>query len=251
MINKKILIVGGGEMGRPGTEIETELIDKEIIKLSGKSKPKLLFLPTASGDHAGYVEVVQKYFGERLGCKVETLYLIRETSTSEEIKKKIFASDIIYVGGGNTLSMINKWKELGVDKILREAYEKGIVMSGISAGGICWFKYGQSDSLATKEEPQKLTVVNGLSLIEGLHAPHFTREVYRHESLKEMTKTIPEVAIALEDCCALEVIDQKYRILSSKAGAKAYKCYWKAGKYQQEVIPELKEFSSLEELLKK
>ncbi len=251
MKNKKILIVGGGEMGRPGTEIETESIDREIIKLSGKAHPKLIFLPTASGDHKGYVEVVQKYFGTKLGCNVEPLHLIENAPSLEEIKKKIFSADIVYVGGGNTLSMMNRWKELGVDKILKQAHKKGIVLSGISAGGICWFKYGQSDSLKTEQEPYKLTIVKGLNLIRGLHAPHFTREEYRHESLVHLTKSIPEIAIALEDCCALEIVDKKYRILSSKQGAKAYRCYWQEGKYHQEVIPQINEFSDLEVLLKK
>jgi dipeptidase E len=253
MTTRKIMIVGGGEMGRPGTKIETEKIDKEIIRLSGKKNPKLLFLPTATQDSEGYVKVINGYFGERLGCKIDTLLLYKEKLSKKQIEEKIFGSDIIYVGGGNTLNMMNKWRELGVDKILKQAYSRGIVLSGISAGGICWFKYGQSDSLKTEEDPYKLTIVKGLGLIKALHAPHFTREKYRHASLKELTKEIQESAIALEDCCAMEIVDDSYRIITSdpKTKAKAYKCYWKSGKYHKEIIPQLKEFSELEELFRK
>ncbi|MBP7708393.1 Type 1 glutamine amidotransferase-like domain-containing protein [Candidatus Pacearchaeota archaeon] len=261
-MTKKILIVGGGEIGRPlepekgkgNYPIETLEIDREIIKLSGKANPKLVFLPTASGDSEGYVQVVKNYFGERLGCLVEPIYLIPKEGivlpSISDIKEKIMGADIVYVGGGNTLKMITRWKEMGIDKILKEAHEKGIVLSGISAGGICWFKYGQSDSLKTLEDPLKLTIVEGLNLIPALHAPHFTREEYRHKSLQELTKTIPEVAIALEDCCALEIVDKGYRVIKSKSGAKAYKCYWKEGKYCKEIIPESLEFNNLEEILK-
>jgi dipeptidase E len=258
-MTKKLLIVGGGEMGRIlSTEkgpvrapIETLEIDKRIVELSEKAHPKLLFIPTASNDSKGYTKVMQEHFGERLGCRVEPLYLITESLSREEIRKRILASDIIYVGGGSTLKLITKWRELGVDKILREAYEQGIVLSGISAGGICWFKYGQSDSLKTAEEPQKLILVEGIGLIPAIHAPHLTREPYRHESLQSLTKELPEVAIGLEDCAALEIIGDKYRIITSKPEAKAYKCYWKEGKYHKEQIPQLKEFSDLEGLLRK
>ncbi len=71
----KIIAIGGGEIGRPGYPVETTKIDKEIIALSGKKIPRVLFIPTASGDSNGYTEVFNKYFGKRLGCKTDVLYL--------------------------------------------------------------------------------------------------------------------------------------------------------------------------------
>lgn len=251
MKTKKLMILGGGEIGRPGTEIETELIDKETIKLTGKISPKLLFLPTASSDHQGYIDVVKKYFGEHLGCKVDSLLLKKQKYSSKEIREKILSSDIVYVGGGNTLKMLKLWRKLGVDEILRQAYDQGVVLSGLSAGGICWFKYGQSDSWKSADPKNPYIRLNGLGLVNAMHAPHFTREQERHSDLKKIMKRTPGVAIALEDCCALEIIDDQYRIIASKPAAKAYKCYWKAGKYYQEQIPKLKEFLELEVLFKK
>jgi len=250
---RKIIAIGGGEIGRPGTQIETESIDKEIIQLSGKSNPKLLFLPTATEhtkNYNGYIEVIEAYFGKKLGCKVDYL-LLKGKPSSADIREKIFASDIIYVGGGNTLRMMNLWRRLRVDSVLQQAQEKGKVLCGVSAGSICWFSYGQSDSWKMANPKNPYIRVTGLGLIPALHAPHFTREPARHKDLKSITKRTTEVGIALEDCCALEVVGNEYRILISKPQAKAYKCYWKAGKYHQDVIPQLKEFSPLESLLEK
>ncbi len=95
----KIVAIGGGEIGRPGTKIETKAIDREIIHLTGKKSPKLLFLPTASGDSEGYYEIVRNYFGKKLGCRVDVLYLIKEKLSKEQIERKILGSDIVYVGG--------------------------------------------------------------------------------------------------------------------------------------------------------
>ena len=134
---KKIVAVGGGEIGRPGYSIETAKIDKEIIKLSGKKRPKFLFIPTASLDADDYVKVVNNYFGNKLGCVIDVLYLVNKKISRREIENKILNSDIIYVGGGNTFKMLKLWRKLGVDKVLAAAYKKGIVHSGVSAGAIC------------------------------------------------------------------------------------------------------------------
>ena len=85
------------------------------------------------------MNVVEKYFGKRLGCHIDVLYLAKSKASGQEIRKNILGSDIIYVGGGNTLKMMNLWRKLGIEKILKEAAEKGIVLAGVSAGAVCWF----------------------------------------------------------------------------------------------------------------
>lgn len=246
---KKIIAIGGGEIGRPGFPIETTAIDKEIIKLTGKKNPKLLFIPTASSDSEGYYQTVKKHFGKKLGCKVDVLYLIKNKLSKKEIENKIFKSDIIYVGGGNTLKMMQTWRKSGVDRILIKAYHKGIVMSGVSAGSICWFKNGNSDSRKFANPDAGLIKVSGLGLINALHCPHYDFEAYRKDDLKKMMKKTPGIAIAMDNCCALEVIDDEYRVITSKSTANAYKVYWKANKYHKEVIKKEKKFKPLKELL--
>ena len=247
----KIIAIGGGEIGRPGYPVETTKIDRELIKLSGKKRPRFLFIPTASDDAPGYVTSVQKHFGQRLGCQVEVLYLAKNTPGKSEIAKKIFASDIIYVGGGNTLKMMNRWRALGVDKILKQAYRRGIVLAGLSAGSICWFRNGNSDSRKFKRSSADLVKVSGLGLIAALHCPHYDTERKRQASVKKMMRTGPGVAIALDNCAALEVIDDRYRIIISRPGKHGYKIFWSSGKYIKKIISIEKTFRPLAELLSK
>jgi peptidase S51-like protein len=125
----------------------TASIDRETIRLSNKKNPKLLFIPTASSDSERYWKRVQEYFGKFLKCRTDILLLIKEEPSTEQIRKKTLLADIIYVGGGNTLQMMRVWRRLGVDKLIKSAYENGTVLSGISAGSICWFHSGHFDAM--------------------------------------------------------------------------------------------------------
>ena len=227
---KKLFAIGGGEIGRPGYPIETTAIDKEIIKQSGKKDPKLLFIPTASKDAEGYIQTVQNYFGKKLGCKVDTLLTVNETPSLNTIKSKILNADIIYVGGGNTLFMMKQWRKFGIDKILTEAYNKGIIMSGLSAGAICWFKYGLSDSRIIEGQSQNYIRVSGLGIFNITFSPHHIREKNRKLGLIKLIKKYGGIGLALDDYSAIEVIDDKFRIITSKSEAKAYKVFMLNGK---------------------
>jgi dipeptidase E len=248
MVATKIIAIGGGEIGRPGYPIETTLIDREIIRLSEKKTPRFLFIPTASSDSESYYGIVKKYFEGKLKCKVDVLYLINKKINKKEIKNKILSSDIIYVGGGNTLKMMNIWRRLGVDKMLAQAHKKGIILSGLSAGAICWFRYGCSDSRKFFVGKQKSTKVTSLGFVNALLCPHYDIEKHRQRDLKKMTKNIKMFSIALDNCCAMEIIDKKYRIIASKKSANAYRVYWKNGKYFKELVEKQKDFQSLENL---
>jgi len=228
---KKIVAIGGGEIGRPGFTVETAKIDKEIIKLTSKKRPRLLFLPTASSDSKSYAEIVNRHFGRRLGCRVETLFLLSARLLSPQARQKIMAADIIYVGGGNTLKMMRAWRRLRVDKLLRQAAERGAVLSGVSAGAICWFAHGLSDSLTFTEKKARLIRVRGLNLFPLSFCPHYDKEKSRHPALRQMMRRTPGIAIAVDNCAALEIVNDKYRIISSRSGAAAYKVYWKDGAY--------------------
>lgn len=253
---KKIVAIGGGKIGQPGYPVETTKIDKEIIRLTGKKNPKLLFIPTATLDSDSYFEVVKKHFGKRLGCKIDILYLIKEKPIKKEIEEKILKSDIIYVGGGNTLKMMKIWRNTGVDKILKKAYEKGIVLSGLSAGSICWFESGHSDSMSFYN-PKKWKYINvkGLGLIKGVHCPHYdskTLRISRKKNFQNMIKKIGGFGIAVENNCAIEFIDGKYyKVVASKQRAGAYKVYKKRGEIVSEKIEQKTKLSPIAELYRK
>lgn len=237
----RIVAIGGGSIGFEGPP-QTTKIDKEIIRLTKKKKPRLLFIPTASGDAPGYVDIVHKHFGKRLGCVVDELLLTKKP-TKKLIREKILWADIIYVGGGNTLRMMNAWRRLGVDKLLRQAHKKGTVLCGLSAGANCWFTLSNSDSLSFTSKTKKLIRVTGLGLHDLLFCPHYDGEKRRRPGLEKMMKKTSRVAaIACDNCTALEIVDDKWRILSTKRGANAYKVYWRRKKYYEERLPANKWF---------
>jgi len=245
---KKIVAIGGGVMKTGGLLA----IDKEIVRLSGKKRPKLLFLPTASSDSELYWFYVNKHFGKRLGCKTDVLYLIKEKLTTEEIKNKILSADIIYVGGGNTLKMMRLWRRLGVDKLLKQAWRNGTVLCGISAGSICWFESGHSDSMSFYSPKNwKYINVQGLGFIKGIHCPHYDSEtlgVPRKNNFRDMIKKIGGMGIAIDNNCAIAFLDNQFRIITSKENAKAYRIFKQNGKLITRNIPPKKELMPLKYL---
>jgi dipeptidase E len=241
-----IVTIGGGSI-RGGTY----KIDKEIVRLSGKKKPRVLFIPTASSDSEEYWEFFKKTY-LKLGCMCDALFLTRDRPKSKEIKRKILSADIVYVGGGNTLMMMRLWRRLGVDALLRRAYKNGTVMAGLSAGSICWYAAGHSDSMyyyaqerAKKGGSKKwqYIFVGGLSFIQAVHCPHYddaSAGQKRETSFKKMFKKLPDktVGLVVDNNCALVYEGSNHRVITSKRGAKAYRVYKKGKRVVQEPIPE-------------
>jgi|SRR5580658_262309 dipeptidase E len=246
---KAIVAIGGGQIRTRGTAS----IDREIIRLSRKKNPRLLFIPTASSDSEIYWNRVQEYFGDFLKCQTDVLFLIEEQPSAERIRGKILSADIIYVGGGNTLQMMRIWRRLGVDKLLMSAYENGTVLSGISAGAICWFDSGHSDSMSFYN-PRKWEYikVRGLGLISGIHCPHYngmTRGIPRRKHFREMIQKTGGIGIALENNCAIEFIDGRfYRVISSKTYSRAYRVFKSGGEVVAEQIRQEKQLAPVESL---
>ncbi len=203
----KIVAIGGGEIAKG----ETLLIDKFIVSLAKKETPKLLFIPTASSDAQGYIESVSKHF-TALNCVVDSLCLVSKNLSYDEIKDKILNTDIIYVGGGNVNTMMEVWQNTGTNNLLKLAYEKGIVLSGLSAGALCWFNRGYSAFLYPNQ-------FLGLSLLNFAHCPHYN-EIENHTFDKMLTNQ--EIGIALEDNTALAKIDGEFSIIKSDNKSRAY-----------------------------
>jgi dipeptidase E len=248
---RKIVAIGGGEIRSESGPAETLAIDEEILRLAGKARPKLLFLPTASGDAKGYIEAVEQHFGATLGCRVEALCVAREREAKPEWDRRILDANIIYVGGGNTEKMMRIWRRLGVDRLLGAARERGVVLAGLSAGAICWFRYGCSDSRKERNPQAGPIRVRGLGLIGASLCPHFDSEGDRKLELKRIMARTSGVALALGDCCALEIMGDTYRVLTSRDAAPAYRVFWRRGEYYEEPLEPTDDFRSLPELLNK
>ena len=120
----KIIAIGGGRIGRFSSTVRTTPLDREIVRISGKKSPRLLFLPTASAGCDEYCAAIYKQFSKRLGCKVDILLLVNTDPERARIRDRIAWADIVYVGEGNTLRMMKTWRRHGVDRALRSAMKR-------------------------------------------------------------------------------------------------------------------------------
>jgi len=236
----KIVAIGGYEYhGRDDAVIKTPIvIDREIVKLSGKKKPKVLFVPTASSDSERYRRAISNLYHGKLECVYDELLLIAEKPSKKEITQKIQFADIIYVGGGNTLMMMKKFRRLGVDKLLKRAYKDGKVLCGVSAGSMCWFEYGISDSLQFYDKKTtKYIRVTCLGILPGTNNPHFGSlkydKGYRTKGMKEIMKRTKGLCFAVPDACAVAFVNGKMRVLGNE---KVSKAWWENGKYFVEEV---------------
>jgi len=196
--SRNIIAIGGGGFGaNPGQGI----IEAYILKQTKKKKPKICFIPTATGDNEAYKVNFYSTFS-KLNCDPTHLDFFKRTP---DLKKLILNQDAIFVGGGNTKSMLAVWRDWGLDKILRTAYRNGVVMSGVSAGAICWFHQGVTDSWSSD-----LKIMSCLNFIKGTCCPHYDEEPERKPAVKKflISGKIKDV-YAIDGGVALHIKDEK------------------------------------------
>lgn len=215
-----IIAIGGGEV----SQNQTYEIDKFIVESSRKEKPNFLFIPTASKDAEPYIKTINTLY-QTLGCQTDTLYLSNVKVKKEEVTQKIESADIIYVGGGNTAYMMEVWKEYAVDKALLRAYTSGKVLAGLSAGSICWFIAGHSDSEFIEDiENPKHKWVKGLGIIPYLHCPHYDEP--ERAGFDEFYSGQVADAIAIENQVAVIWDDYEFNVIKSNPLKNAYRLSW-------------------------
>ncbi len=216
---QKIVAIGGGGL----VLRETIAIDREVVRLTERRRPRALFLPTASSDSPDYCTAFQLIYGDRLNCQCDVLLLIKNPPSRAALARSIRQADLIYVGGGNTLKMMRRWRHLGVDRLLHQARKRGTVLSGVSAGANCWFQYGSSVSMKFyRPDDWTFIRVRGLGFLPATCCPHYHREA-REASFAEMIGKHGGVGIALDDHTALQVVDDRYRVLVSQPSGRAYR----------------------------
>lgn len=243
----KIVAVGGGEI----SEQETATIDRRIIELTGKTQPKALFIPTASSDAPGYIDTFEAYYGGHFGCQTRILTLTQNPPGFKEMSALVLDSDLVYVGGGNTYRMMKLWRRLGLDAVLTEAASRGTVLSGLSAGAICWFKYGHSDSRSFSSNPKWDYIrVRGLGFINAIYCPHYHFEG-REPSFFEMIAKRGGIGIACDNNAAIEIVGEQYRVLTSAPTGKAYKFFKRNGNVVPVELSQDSEYRPLANLLRR
>ena len=226
MHNKNIVAIGGGGFGRSLGSLE---IEKYIISLISKKRPKICFIPTASGDSSLYKLNFYRAFS-KLDCITSHIDFFSRT---ENLEEKVLTQDIIYVGGGNTKSMLAVWKEWNLHNILQYAYEKGIVMSGVSAGAICWFDKGITDSFA-----RELTILDCLGFVNDVACPHFDEEKEREPYVNEIIRRgIINSCICIEGNCALHIKnDFEYSSIDFGNGKNCFRVSKENNKLKKEIL---------------
>ncbi|WP_223067375.1 Type 1 glutamine amidotransferase-like domain-containing protein [Paenibacillus caui] len=210
---KQIIAMGGGGFSM---EPENPLLDQYILKQASSRKPKVCFVPTASGDSEGYINGFYKAF-DQLECIPSHLSLLKPPTG--DLEDFVLDKDIIYVGGGNTRNLLILWKEWKLDTYLRRAWENQTVLAGISAGSICWFEQGVTDSI-----PGQLTKLDCLGFLSGSNCPHYDGEADRRASYHQLMKSNEVISgKAADDGVAFHFADQEvYRVVSSRPSARAY-----------------------------
>ena len=196
--SRNIIAIGGGGFGaNPGQGI----IENYILKQTKKKNPSICFIPTATGDNEAYKVNFYSTF-TNLNCYPSHLDFFKRTPDLNEL---ILNQDAIFVGGGNTKSMLAVWKEWGLDKILKKAYLNGTVMSGVSAGAICWFQNGITDSWASN-----LKMMPCLNFVKGTCCPHYDEEPERKPAVKKLLlKNKIKNVYAVDGGAALHIKDEK------------------------------------------
>ena len=209
----QIIALGGHNLT---TAEEDVTLSRYILGQVSADRPSICFLPQASGEDPLYVANFYRHFLE-LNALPSDLSLFKPHTA--DLSAFLFAHDIIYVGGGNTKSMLTLWREWRLDRILRQAWEQGTLLSGVSAGAICWFEQGLTDSI-----PGRLTALDCLGFLSGSCSPHYDGESERRPSYHQLIadgQVTPGYGI--DDYAALHFVGaDPPRVFASRPGATAY-----------------------------
>ncbi|KIY21929.1 MULTISPECIES: Type 1 glutamine amidotransferase-like domain-containing protein [Mesobacillus] len=224
---RQIIAMGGGGFSM---EPDNPLLDLYILGQSEKRKPKVCFVPTASGDADNYVERFYSAFRSH-ECTPSHLSLFRPPT--RDLEAYVMDKDIIYVGGGSTKNLLALWKEWGLDGILRKAWQRGTILAGVSAGSICWFEEGVTDSFGDGMERLQC-----LGFLKGSNCPHYDGEAEWRPAYEQFVGS-GKIAggFAADGGAALHFIDEELvRAVSSRPDAKAYEITLENGKVTEKVM---------------
>lgn len=210
-ISQIIAMGGGGFLMEP----DNSALDRYICEATGKERPQVCFLAQASGEN---YETVANFYRAFTALDAYPSHLSFFKPHTADLAGFLLAQDAIYVGGGNTKSMLALWREWGVDSILRRAWQQGIVLAGVSAGAICWFAQGLTDSI-----PGDLTGLPCLGFLPTSCSPHFDGEAERRPTFRRLVSSGQmQAGYGVDDYAALHFIGEKLeRIVASQPQASA------------------------------
>lgn len=223
----QIIVMGGGgftmEPGNP-------LLDDYVLAATGRNRPRVCFVPTAAGDAVGYIDRFYEAFPDDI-CEPTHLSLFNRKI--DDLGAFLSAADLVYVGGGNTVNLLAVWRAQGLDRVLPEVLASGTILCGVSAGALCWFERGITDSYSPDLKP----LTNGLGLLRGAFSPHFDSDPRRPHLWPDFVARYGGPAVAAEDGVALHYVDGRIvRAVTSRPHARAYRYGVVDGEVRQETI---------------
>jgi|UniRef100_UPI00404A60A1 dipeptidase E len=213
-MSRHIVTLGGGGFHN-GEDAPT--LNQFILNLSGRPNPKVCLIPTASGDLQEFMDRFDRTFSQ-LECRPFHLSFFK--APQPDWRAHLADCDVIYVTGGNTRAMLAIWREWGLDQIIRQAYERGVVLAGGSAGAICWFEQGHTDSNGLPLSP-----LNCLGWLKGSCSPHYNGEPARRPSYLQFVGdgTLSD-GYAIEDGVGLHFVDENLdRAIAWREGKQAFR----------------------------
>jgi peptidase E len=229
-----IVAMGGGGFSM---EPDNPLLDEFVLSLAHRKRPRVCFVPTASGDSAAYIAKFYRAFAGRCDASDLTLFdppaLPRRPPRTEDLPSFVAKQDVFYVGGGNTANLLALWRAHGLDELLRKAWRAGAVLAGVSAGMICWFQNGLTDSFGG------LYALNdGLGLLKGSACPHYDGEAERRAMYHQIIARGAPPGYAADDGVALHFAGRRlHEIVSSRPTAGAYRVALRRGDVIEKRLP--------------
>ena len=210
----QIVAFGGGGFAM---EPQNRLLDEYVLHLTGRRRPRVCLLPTASGDSQSWIDAFYLAFPEDV-CEPTHLSLF--SRKVEDLREFLRDQDLVYVGGGNTVNLIAVWRAQGLDAVLHEALARGTIFCGVSAGALCWYERGVTDSYGPGLNP----LLNGLGLLPGAFCPHYDSDPRRPEAFRDFVARHGGPALAAEDGVGLHYVDGRLaRAISSRPAARAFR----------------------------
>ncbi len=218
-MQKRIIAIGGGEI-KNKTTLEIDRYVAELAKAhAGEIRANALFMGTASHDSMPYFNSFRKTYTSVFDIKAEVALMVYGEMNVDRIAQKIKKADCIYIGGGDTLYMLDKWAELGIDKLLIDAYNNGTIICGLSAGAICWFKDMYTDYEIMRGKSADYVLKKGLGVLDGCMCPHFDDR--EKDFLEALKKGDIKSCYCVENNSAIEFVDGVFT-KSISSGGKAY-----------------------------
>jgi peptidase E len=216
-VRTTIVAMGGGGFSM---EPDNPLLDDFVLDLArssrGRARPRVCFVPTASGDADSYVAKFYAAFARR----AEASHLALFNRDGTDLDRFLLEQDVVYVGGGNTANLLAVWRTHGVDRLMRAAWEGGTILTGLSAGSLCWFEGGTTDSFGPLA-----ALRDGLGLLPGSHSPHYDGEAERRPTYQRLIAegALPD-GYAADDGAALVFRGTELEeVVASRPDARGYR----------------------------